>query len=33
LGISESPDRGGYVDIQSLCDRPNPLPENFAEDL
>lgn len=33
LGILESSDRGGYVDIQSRCDRPNPLPENFAEDL
>ena len=33
LGILESPDSGGYVDIQSSCDRPTPLPENFAEEL
>ena len=32
LGILESPETGGYVDIKSRCERPKPLPENFAKD-
>jgi len=33
LGILESSDRGGHVDIETRCERPEPLPENFGEDL
>jgi hypothetical protein len=33
LGILESSDRGGHVNIETRCERPEPLPENFAEDL
>ncbi len=28
-GILEAPDRGGFVDIDSRCTIPQPLPENF----